>query len=110
MTEEEKVQGTGIVFGNWKLIPCGGDNWELAHLHVSDKGKNAGRKRWYRTGRFYQFNTFHMALRYAAHQEMAEGCTDAAIQLRDAINEYERIVIEMTDALRTAYLAGKIGK
>ena len=79
MNKSERAQNTGIVFGDWKLIPIDGCNWELAHRHANTRGDNAGRVQWNRLGRYYQSNTFHLALR-----------------------EYERIVTTMTDALKTA--------
>ena len=102
MTNYERTQDTGIVFGDWKLIRMDGDNWELAHWHAAERGKNKGCIQWNRLGRYYQSNTFHFALRYAADCELAAECESAAIPIEDALREYERIVTTMTDALKTA--------
>jgi len=102
MNKSERAQNTGIVFGDWKLIPIDGCNWELAHRHANTRGDNAGRVQWNRLGRYYQSNTFHLALRHAADQELADECESAAIPIEDALRDYERIVTTMTDALKTA--------
>lgn len=89
------TQRSGVTFGDWKLIPLDGDNWELAHRHVSSKGKNVGRMQWNRVGRFYQSNTFHLALEYAADQEAKAGCMEAERDIREHLAEYRRILSEM---------------
>ncbi len=101
MSRDRRAQEAGITFGDWKLIPLDGDNWELAHRHVSTRGKNEGRMQWSRLGRFYQSNTIHLALLYAADCELKAGCAEAERDIRDALAEYERIVDGMKDALRS---------
>ena len=108
MTDYERTQDTGIVFGDWKLVPNDGCNWELCHRRVTSdtpqtrKFGTSGQVRWHRLKRYYQSNTFHFALRHAADQELAAECESAAIPIEDALREYERIVTTMTDALKTA--------
>ena len=107
-SKRKDIQDIGITFGNWKLVKLDGDNWELCHRHVTGdtasarKNGTVGQVRWHRLGRYYQSNTFHLALRHAADQELAAECESAAIPIEDALREYERIVTTMTDALKTA--------
>ena len=108
----ERLQEAGVVFGDWKLLPCdgaSGDNWELCHRHEARdtprarKAGTAGQVQWNRLGRFYQYNTFGNALRYAADCELKAGAYGRVIELLDALHEYETItgalVADMARAL-----------
>lgn len=91
-------QTNGIVFGDWKLVPVDARNWELCHRHaVSDtptarKAGTVGNVQWNRLGRFYQFNTFDLALQYAADEELKGKAYGTVMELQDAIGEYRTIV------------------
>ena len=80
-----------IEFGAWRLVPVDARNWELCHLHVTSKGKNAGERRWHHLGRFYQYNTIGNALWYAATMELADHDDVAVMETREALSEFERI-------------------
>ena len=92
-------QKGGIKFGRWKLFPVDSGNWELCHWHVATRGKNSGVEQWNRCGRYYQYNTFHLAIQYAADCELREKAYGMQMELQDALGEYERIVGEMVAAL-----------
>lgn len=96
MARTESVQSGGIVFGEWKLFPVDDRNWELCALRDHA---------WRPLGRFYQFNTFDLALRYAADCELKAKAHDAVMSLEDAIGEYHAIV----DALKADVLAALDG-
>lgn len=69
------IQSGGIVFGDWKLFPVDDRNWELCQYRTAlDRhGNPAGDEfRWYCCGRFYQYNTLHLALQYAADRELKD--------------------------------------
>lgn len=86
MARTESVQSAGIVFGRWKLNPMDARNWELCELR---DGK------WRPLGRFYQYNSFDLALRYAADRELKAEAHGRVMELQDALHEYRSI----TDAL-----------
>lgn len=92
MARTESVQKGGIVFGKWKLNPMDSRNWELCELRDGT---------WRPLGRFYQFNTFDLALRYAADRELKDGCHGTVMALEDAIGQYHAIV----DVLKADVLA-----
>jgi hypothetical protein len=99
MAEKTKsVQEGGITFGDWKLMPVDSRNWELCHRHaVSDtptarRAGTVGIVQWNRLGRFYQFNTFDLALQYAADEELKGKAYGTAMELKDAIAEYRTII------------------
>lgn len=104
----KSCQEGGIVFGNWKLFPLDGMNWELCHRHETAdtesarKSGSAGTLRWHRLGRYYQASTFEGAILYAADVELKGRCKDVAIQLEDALREHERIVKLMLDEFSSA--------
>lgn len=92
MAEKTKsVQDGGIVFGNWKLFPVDSHNWELCHRHENTRG-NVGVVQWNRLGRFYQYNTFALAIQYAADCELKDKAYDRQMELMDALHEYRAIV------------------
>ena len=62
-----------IQFGDWRLVPGDGDNWELAHRHISSRGKNKGKVSWHRVGRYYQKSTLANAIEYAADWDLRNG-------------------------------------
>lgn len=105
MEKSKDIQGGGIVFGDWKLFPMDDRNWELCHRHTGKaRGRNdAGTEpRWYRQGRFYQYNTIDLALLYAADCEMKDGREDEAKRIMDALKEYRAIVEKLTEDIREA--------
>lgn len=105
-------QTNGIVFGDWKLVPVDARNWELCHRHaVSDtptarKAGTVGNVQWNRLGRFYQFNTFDLALQYAADEELKGKAHGTVMELQDAIGEYRTIVTVLKSDVLAA-IAGK---
>lgn len=105
MSDNEK--NDGIVFGDWKLVPVDARNWELCHRHaVSDtptarKAGTVGVVKWNRLGRFYQFNTFDLALQYAADFELKAKAHGRQMEIEDALYQYRAIV----DALKADVLA-----
>lgn len=85
-----------IINDRWRLVPCEGknaSNWELYEFR-DDK--------WRSVGRFYQYNTVRLALRYVIEREREDGYHESADKLVELLREYERIVATMTDALKTA--------
>ena len=100
-----------IEFGDWRLVPSDGLNWELEHRHVTRAtGKNRGGSEptWHRVGRYYQHNTIGEALRYATDCELKELRGAEAENIWEAWREYERITRELEDALLAA-LSGHSG-
>lgn len=83
MARTENVQHGGIVFGRWKLNPMDARNWELCELR---DGK------WRPLGRFYQFNTFDLALQYAADCELKAKAHGRQMEIEDALYQYRAIV------------------
>lgn len=92
MAKHVSVQDGGIVFGDWKLFPVDSRNWELCHRHANTRGESKGTVQWNRLGRFYQFNTFDLALQYAADEELKGKAYGTAMELQDAIVKYRTIV------------------
>ena len=90
-----------IRFGNWELQPRDSRNWELYRLRASERGFGDGVERWASEGRFYSFNTFHLAVQYAADVELKAKAHGAVMELEDALHEYGRIV----DALKADVIA-----
>lgn len=88
-----------IRFGNWELRPRDSANWELFHKRASNRGFGDGNERWVSCERYYSYNTFHLAIQYAADCELKDGCHGRVMELQDALGEYERIVGEMVAAL-----------
>ena len=85
-----------IINDRWRLVPCEGrnaNNWELYEFR-DDK--------WRSVGRFYQYNTIHLALQYVIDRELYDERFESAEELAEHLREYERIVTTMTDALKTA--------
>lgn len=110
MANENKVQSGGIVFGDWKLVPCEGANaesWELCHYHAATRGKSKGTVRWNRCGKYYQWDTVGSALLYAADFELRHGSTGEATDIREALAEYRRIVMEFRQALTECLSASR---
>lgn len=103
-SKQRDVQDTGIVFGDWKLVPVDSLNWELCHRHETTDNVRAraagsvGTVRWHRLGRYYSYSTFGNALLYAADCELKRGCAEAVMELGEALDRYERIA----DGLREA--------
>lgn len=91
----KSCQDGGIVFGDWKLFPVDDLNWELCHRHAPIKGKNEGEVKWNRLGRFYSYNTFDLAVQYAADVELKAKAGEHAMELADALEEYRSIVADL---------------
>ena len=109
MAEKTKnIQRNGVEFGNWKLVPLDSNNWELCHWHATKNGAKArengsvGTIKWHRLGRYYQFNTIHLALEYAADCEVKEAGKDAEFDFLYAINLYRKTL----ESFRTAFWQG----
>ena len=98
---ERKTSG-GIEFGDWRLIPMDANNWELAHRHASQRGDSKGAVKWYRIGRFYQYDTIPSALRYAADCEIKERHKDVAITFREYARELEETTEMLVGMMREA--------
>lgn len=91
---EKQVTG-GIKFGNWMLVPLDDRNWELCHWHVAKAtGRNAGgtEPQWNRLGRYYSYNTFDLAVQYAADVELKAKAEERVMELQDALAAYRTIV------------------
>ena len=102
---DDNCQTNGIVFGDWKLVPVDSRNWELCHRHVAKatgRHKGGTRPQWNRLGRFYQFNTFDLALQYAADEELKGKAYGRQMELQDALYEYRAIVDGMSAAVIAA--------
>lgn len=101
MAKNKDIQDIGIVFGDWKLIPLDDRNWELCHRHEmpdNDKTRKAGTVgtvRWVRLGRFYSYNTFDLAVQYAADVELKAKASERAMELAAALEEYRSIVADL---------------
>ena len=112
MTKNRDVQEVGIVFGDFKLVPLDDRNWELCHRHETADTRTAresgtvGKVRWHRLGRYYQHNTIHLAIQYAADRALKDGAHGTQMELMDALHEYETItralVAEVARAAITA--------
>ena len=102
------IQNIGVEFGNWKLVPLDSNNWELCHWHVTkDTAKarangTAGKLRWHRLGRYYQYDTIHLALEYAADAEVKSVGESARVDLLYALNLHRKTLEEF----RTAFWQG----
>ena len=95
MAKHKDIQDIGILLANeWKLIPLDERNWELCHLHVAQPrgGREGGTEpRWYRCGRFYQYNTVDEAMLYVIDQLMKDGCKDDALALASAMRQWQQL-------------------
>ena len=88
------IQTDGILLADdWKLFPVDSRNWELCHKYVS---KASGRHKagteelWHRCGRFYSYGA-------VADELMKEKAYGKAMELRDAMAEWERIASSMLE-------------
>lgn len=100
MVSEESPKSGGVTFGDWKLVPLDERNWELYHLRTANKGKYAGKAKWYKTGRYYSYSTLGSAFLYAADCELKSGSRDKAVPIAKALAEYERILKEFAGIVR----------
>lgn len=91
-----------IRFGNWELRPRDSRNWELYRLRASERGFGDGMKRWASEGRFYSYNTFDLALQYAADVELKAKASEQAMELWDALETYRDIVADLKDDMIAA--------
>ncbi len=111
MANRVDEQTAGITFGRWRLVPVDKINWELCMMraprgtHVKEA---EGERRWRREGRFYSYDTFHLALRYAADVELKDGCRDAAMAIEDALRSYEHILSGFSAGMAEA-MRGRAG-
>jgi len=114
MAKARDVQGCGITFGRWKLVPVDDRNWELcqwretADTASARKAGTVGEAKWHRLGRFYSWNTFRNALMYAADVEMKERCFDAECDIRQALRDYDGIVQTMADDMEWSVREGAL--
>lgn len=91
MARTESVQDGGITFGRWKLHALDARNWELCEMRDG---------RWRPMGRFYSYNTLHLAIQYAADEELKAEAHGRVMELEDALDRYEEIVGRMeTDVI-----------
>lgn len=109
MAEKTKdIQGGGIVFGDWKLFPVDASNWELCHRHATPSNRKskeagtAGEIKWFRCGRFHQYNTLGNALRYAANVELGKGHESAVSEIADAIKQLDQVLADFSGRLADA--------
>lgn len=86
-----------IEFGDWRLVPCEG-NWELAHRHVAQRGKDAGKVKWNRTGHYYQHDTIANALLYAADWEMRNDGSEGAAAWLEYAERYKAMIESFKNA------------
>lgn len=106
MAKQVSVQEGGIVFGDWKLFPLDARNWELCHRHANTRGDNVGVVQWSRLGRYYQYNTFPLAIQYAADCELKDKAYGEQMELMDALHEYRLIV----DGMQRAVIDAVVGR
>lgn len=96
-----------IEFGDWQLRKSDERNWELYHRHetgdttTARKAGTVGDVKWHGCHRYYQYNTIHLALRYAADWELRNEYEGVAADVPGWLDEYERI----TDGYRDAILS-----
>lgn len=95
MPDTQAAQDSGIVFGDWKLFPVDDRNWELCHRHEVTKGKNRRVVQWNRLGRYYSYNTFDLAVQYAADVELKAEAHAKVMELWDALETYRDIVADL---------------
>lgn len=104
----KSCQNGGIVFGDWKLFPVDERNWELCHRHATSdtatarKSGTVGAMRWHRCGKFYSYNTFHLAIQYAADCALKDRAHGTQMELQDALHEYHTITERMVADVRAA--------
>lgn len=97
MARTESVQSGGIAFGRWKLHPLDDRNWELCERR---DGK------WRPMGRYYQYNTFPLAIQYAADCALKEKAHGEQMSLQDALHEYETITTALVADVARALEGG----
>lgn len=90
-----EVPDCGILLAEgWKLVPVDERNWELCeHRAPRDSHGNPrdGEPRWFRCGRFYQYNTIDEALLYVADEMAKRKCWTRQMELGIALVEYRVI-------------------
>lgn len=95
------VPDNGVVLADdWKLVPVDARNWELCQFRrPCDNNGNPkeGEARWFRCGRFYSYGAIGHAMAYVADELMKEKANDKAMELRDAMSEWERIASSMLE-------------
>ena len=103
MAKTVSVQEGGIVFGDWKLFPLDDRNWELCHKHTTAdttsarKSGTVGEVKWHRTGRFYQYNTFDLAIQYAADCVLKDAARERQMELVDALRYHRDTIDRLKD-------------
>ena len=88
-----------LLTDEWKLVPVDALNWELCHRHVTTRGKDAGVTKWHHCGRYYSASTIGHALSFVADRLMAERAHGRAMELQDALAEYQRIADRLLAAV-----------
>ena len=104
MAKHKDIQDIGILLANeWKLVPLDDRNWELCHLHVAQPrgGREGGTEpRWYRCGRFYQYNTMDEAMLYVIDQLAKDGVRDEMLALASAMERWREGVESVREVAR----------
>jgi len=80
-----------VRFGHWELRKRDAGNWELFHFGACvgrGSNKTDGEPRWRSTGRYYQANTFHLAIEYAADWELRNHDGDDTIEMAEYLHFY----------------------
>ena len=77
-----------ICFGRWELRPDRSGNWSLWQLRAAKDGKS----KWQPCERYFQWNTIHNALMYAANEEMMKRNEDEALRFQDYADELRKLI------------------
>ena len=97
-----QVPDNGILLSDgWKLVPVDERNWELCQLRPprdSHGNPTEGETRWFRCGRFYQYNTIDEAMLYVIDQLVKAKAWAQHMELGSALVEYRAIA----DSIRAA--------
>ena len=104
MARSDGCQDGGLMISDrWKLLMVDKKNWELcefrAQKDTSGKVVSNGEPKWFRCGRFYQYNTFANALLYVADIELKEGCRDKVADISDAVKKIGDTLESLTERL-----------
>lgn len=100
-----QVPDNGILLADgWKLVPVDERNWELCQLRPprdSHGNPTEGEPRWFRCGRFYQYNTIDEAMLYVIDALMKDGCKDDAIALASAMRQWQQLAESVRETARS---------
>ena len=95
-----------IEFGDWRLVPLDGSNWELCHRHAAKSGARKGEVSWHRLGRYYQWNTVGCALAYAADCEVKGGDRETVVRIEEALDRWKDTLRRFESDIRELLGAG----